>query len=194
MKALRYDPDTAVLTYTLRYDPGDYDRAGGTYGTLHVDGQEAMETWEVKADEETFELDPCSCGCPGCGYFEARACRSGPYLVWTSWDHQWEEAADVGNLPLIFLRETIESVLGGDTSALPELGANHAWRLLTPGHRWPFIKEGPREGSAWRWDRGGFRDQSAIDIAQRLHELQLSDLEGASLHRVGLFLRIPRLT
>jgi hypothetical protein len=185
MKVLSYDPDTAVLTYALRHDPGDFDRAGGTYGTLHVDGQKAMETWEVRADEETFELDPCSCGCPGCGYFEARASRAGPYLVWTAWDHRREEAADVEHLPLVFSRQAIESALGGDTAALPELGADQAWRLLTPGERWPFIEARPLEGGPWRWAAGGARDEPALDLARRLHGLSVSDLEGASLHRAA---------
>jgi hypothetical protein len=181
VEPLCYDPDAVTLKYTLRHDYGGPDRAGGTYGTLWANDREALETWEVKADEETFELDPCSCGCPGCGLFEAQAHRAGPYIVWTAWERRHEEPADVGHLPLVFRRDALEATLGGDAGSLPELTTEQAWRLLDDNHRWRPLGDEP--AASWRWAHVALAGHPAVQVAHRLAALPTSELVGASLHR-----------
>lgn len=178
--SLAYDPLTASLKYTTRSEPSSPGSFGGTFGTLWVNEHAAFETWEICASEEDFELDPCSCGVVGCGGYEARAHRAGPFVVWTAWGRRDDEATAFGHFPLVFRREALEGILGGDTHTLPELDGAHAWRLLAAEDAQSLCGGSPSD--TWRWEGDAPYGWDAAGMGQALQGLTPSALEGASLH------------
>lgn len=169
-----YDPLRATLAYRRSFDPGDRDSLGGSFGTVIVNGENRLRTWEIDASRACFEADPCSCGVEGCGLRDVHVHRSGPFIVWTCWLRRHDEPDSLGDLPLLFPAEGYQAALGGAIDGLPELDGVHARELI----------EGPplRADAVWWWDEGPDTDDFEIDALVRL----LADLPAAALDAASL--------
>jgi hypothetical protein len=172
-----YDPLHASYRYDRIYDPGDWDRVGGDYGSLVVDGTKQFSTWAIDAGRAVFEADPCSCGVEGCGLLDVHAHRSGPFVVWTCWERRTDAPGDRYNLPLFFSAREYEKTLGGSIEGLPWLDGKHAARLLEGA---PWIPADPQQESWWWWDHGPGEIEPA-ELAARLVALTIDDLAGATV-------------